>query len=180
VKRPKPPSVRTVALNDQYLFIGTDNRIHVFATDARKSGGGKLVFSRDIGADMQLDKLVVSPDGNTLFVLARKSFAFQIALVYSATLEPPQLSQSFVPTATIAWDNCTRLHNSATFSADRNKVAIFMSLQEGKSEIRFLRRIGQQWLECRNPLMVTVSDDPEARLGHKGITGAALLTTPFS
>ena len=177
-KKTKPPSVKTVALNDKYLFMGTDNRILVFAIQG--TCRGELVYSRDISVDMMIDKLVVSPDGNTLLVLAKKSVAIQFAEVYSASLEPPQLMESFVPIDTIIWDNCNRVHSSATFSADGNKIAIHTShCRQGHSEIRFLHRKGRRWFQCRNPLTVTVlSDDQDTQLGERGVTGVAMYDFP--
>ena len=174
LEKKKTCAIKTIALNQEYLFAAADSRILVFAIDAVSRG--TLCHVCDIGAEKTIDKFVMSSDGSRLLVLAKISMAFQFAQMYSASLELDQFTKHFVPTDNINWNNCKRIHRNGTFSADGNKIAIYTShCRQGNVEIRFLQKMGHRWRQYREPLIAKVlSDDADAQLGEKGITGLAM------
>ena len=163
-------SIKTVVLNDEHLFVGTEKRILVFAI--RGSPVAKLVCSCDMGNGMMIDKLILSPNGDLLLALVKNGVKLQAAEIYSTCIPS---NSAFIPTDKITWKDCKRVHSNATFSADGNKIAIYTSHSQRQSELRFLQKSGQEWIESRNPMLITViSGDPDTQLGDKGITGAAM------
>jgi len=162
-------SIKTVALNDEHLFVGTEKRILVFAI--RGSPVARLVSSCDVG-DGMVDKLILSPNGDLLLALVKNGIKLQAAQIYSTRIPS---NSAFIPTDTITWKDRKRVHSNATFSADGNKIAIYTSHSQRQSELRFLQKSGQEWIESRDPMLITViSAHPDTQLGDKGITGVAM------
>jgi hypothetical protein len=163
--------VTDVAMTDEYFFIATDT--HLFIRETLK---GELVRSIDLHEDQIIDKLVVSPNGNYLLALGRKKFArVQLAQVYSVNLERAQLVTSFIPSEK-TWNNCDHLHNQASFSADENQIVTYTTAHcQGRSELRFLERSGQNWTSSRGCMPITIhSNNPDEQLLVKGLTRAAM------
>jgi hypothetical protein len=93
---------------------------------------------------------------------------------------PSETPNAFIPADTILWKDCKRVHSNATFSADGNKIAIYTSYSQRQSELRFLLKSGQRWIESRNPLLITViSGYPDTQLGDKCIKEAAMCAPMF-
>ena len=173
----KSPIIKTMALNDEYLFLGTENSILVF--QIRGNLGGQMSFARDMDDNLMLDKLVISPDGTILLALARNPLdGSQISLIYpSSKVEATPFNESFVPTNRVIWSSCKqRVHRLAAFSTDGRKVAIVTShCRNGQSEVRFMEKTSREWLQSRETLIITVlPNEEEGQLGVKGITGVAM------
>jgi len=171
-------SIKTVALNDEHLFVGTEKQILIFAI--RGTSAGRLVCSGDMDDGIMIDQLILSPNGALLLALVKNGVRLQVAQIYSTSIIPSETPNAFVPTDTILWKECKRVHSKATFSADGNKIAIYTSHSQRQSELRFLQKSSHRWIQSRNPLLITViSDDPDTQLGDKGITGAAMYDPNF-
>ena len=176
LRRPKKSSllsIKTIALGDKHFFIGTETFIVVFAIFS-----GKVVCMHELDPDFNIDKLVLSLDGNTLLALSKsRGGRHQRAYLFSTTKyrEAPPFSGPIGPIDKIDWEDETRIHSGATFSADGRRIAIYTSHCERQSEIRFLQKVGEHWVQPRAPLGITVvSDNADARLADKGVTGAAM------
>lgn len=168
LRKQRETFVTDVAITEEYFFIAT--KTHLFIRETLK---GELVRSIDLHDDQMIHKLVVSPKGNYLLALGWKE-GVQLAQVYSLNLERAQLANSFIPIET-TWNNCDHLHDQASFSADENQIVTYTTAHcEGRSELHFLERSGQNWTSSRGCLPITVhSNNGDERL-LKGLTRAAM------
>ena len=158
-----------VVLSNTYVFIGAENRIEVFT--AVGDHAGKLVCCDDVGATVR--KLLLSQGGDMLLALVTKPRTQELR-IYS--LVDSDFSCRLIPSRIITWDGRYRIHCGLTISTDGNRIAIYTNECElGRSEIRFVRKMDDQWETVGVPLEVqTLPENPEERGSDNGITGAAL------
>lgn len=156
-------------LSNTYVFIGAENRIEVFT--AVGDHAGKLVCCDDVGATVR--KLLLSQGGDMLLALVTKPRTQELR-IYS--LVDSDFSCRLIPSRIITWDGRYRIHCGLTISTDGNRIAIYTNECElGRSEIRFVRKMDDQWETVGVPLEVqTLPENPEERGSDNGITGAAL------
>ena len=161
-----------VTLDEKHIFIGVENKIKVFAVDGLSAG--ELVCEDNEAAE--INNLTWLQQADLLIALVTKD-QLQEARLYSSAI--PE-GQNFAPYIRIPWDNYSRIHKGITMSADGNRMAIYTNeCQLGKSEIRFVNRVGECWDKWGTPLEIqALPKIAEKRRSDEGITGAALYN-PF-
>ena len=181
-QRPAPDkfsvsSFSSIALSDDYLAIGTTEKVMVFAVTGEHSG--RWVVCDDIPKS-EITKLVFSPDGKQLVALVVKDErdSYDSARIYSTDLflpreRAPILQTGELGVSEIQWRDFVHKPSGIAFSQNGEMIAICTTHSRAKADIRILKKEVATWRNWgTREVAVHVPDHREWHGG--GLTGISL------
>lgn len=170
-------SFSTIALSDEYLAIGTTEKLMVFAVTGEHSG--RWTVCDDIPKS-EVIKLAFSPDGKQLVALVVKDErnSYDSARIYSTDVflpreRAPILQTEALGVSEIQWQDVVHKPSGIAFSQNGEMVAICTTHSSAKADIRILKREVSTWRNW-GTREVTVHQ-PDHREWHGGgLTGISL------
>ena len=170
-------SFSTIALSDEYLAIGTTEKLMVFAVTGEHSG--RWIVCDDIPKS-EIIKLAFSPDGKQLVALVVKDErdSYDSARIYSTDVflpreRAPILQTGALGVSEIQWRDFVHKPSGITFSQNGEMVAICTTHSRAKADIRILKKEVATWRNWgTREVTVHLPDHREWHGG--GLTGISL------
>lgn len=164
-------SFSCVALSDEYLAVGTEEKLLIFATRGRHAG--RLLVSDNI-CKASITKLCFSNDGTqlaALVVVDDKNEFYEAARIYTTETFRPRTddrlpvlkSADVTPAPPVKW-NRDYVHSPSgiAFSRNGNMVAICTTHSQARANIRILKKEVSTWrLWGTREVAVHISDHRE-------------------